>query len=315
VAHGKHLPGSDFRIQSVEVTPSGQEIVWLDNPAYPGQKDFKVTREQAAAGPWENPSGVSLNRMFQQEWARIAAMSRVTAVSTVTQTVVKVQPTRDPNRHTSGVIDLPNTLPPGAKQTNFVNLPHNDDTYGCKKHKAAVNHLFFYHPTWYASDTELRESFLFYIDTPWKLSYPSRLQRNLESKGFKMVDAPDSCERWMSFDDITNGGVNRGHMEIKVPIGYLSEKWFIYNEVFNEVEEVLENTFPDMEITLIVLGSVAIFALLAAGVRAVCLKMGWNTKIRNFCTRKVNVGKADDDCVELHSSNKTCNCGGDGLPI
>jgi hypothetical protein len=323
-AHGQQLPGENFQIDHVEVTASGKEYVWLDNPEYPGTENFRVTRKQAENGPWTNMSGHSLDTLFFSAWAEFSRthvgtmppqVASVTPFLTATAaaTVVKAQATTTTSDKyedvaTSGVIDLPTSTP----SPSFVNLPDNDNERACEWKTPGKGHLFFYHPKSQKLYEELRESWLFYIETPWKVSYPGQLRRALEKAGFVMIDALETCESWWSFYPVSNAGVTRGKLEMKIPIGYKPEEWSSYNDMWWTIEDIMEDTFPHGEIAMIVLGSLAVAVLLGLFGRWICLKQGWNVKIRQLYTKCSKKRVTDDDCVELRDPQKTCaNCAAD----
>ena len=66
----------------------------------------------------------------------------------------------------------------------YVNLRTLDYEQGCRTIKPGRGDLFFYHREEQAKTPELEESNLFHVRTPWRLTYPRRLRKALERKGF-----------------------------------------------------------------------------------------------------------------------------------
>ena len=163
------------------------------------------------------------------------------------------------------IAESPSKMENGIK--GFVNLLYLDHTKGCKVKKEGRNHLFFYHPELQSKEPEVEESQLYYISTPWRLTYPAKLRKALEQKGFEMVDYHGTCEQWTELFDVTKHLVKRGHVDWKIAKGTdldsLSPNEYILL-AWNSIEDAMVETYPTLEICLIIAGAFTAAGILTA---------------------------------------------------
>lgn len=195
----------------------------------------------------------------------------------------------------------------------YTNLMFEDYHDGCRSMKRARNHFFLYHPLFQTMFPEWEESFLFYVETPWLITYPKRLRKLFKEAGFKEADYHPSCEMWREGSRTVKDGVTRGSFSYKVPKGFdwEVETYLQLNDQFELIEDVLEDVYPGVEIALILLGSLLGGIILFVLGRWIMKKKGWDVKLRKGYHRKRASRRAEDDEVELRPSPKCSKCSAD----
>jgi hypothetical protein len=149
--------------------------------------------------------------------------------------------------------------------------------------KGGRNHIFFVDP-----HTEDNEQYVYYLNTPWKLYYPTQLKNKLKKKGFQILDKPNgmSCELWDPLFSVKEMGVHRGSVEMHWPLNEEApvRSWPAYD--WATIQNILEETYPGVEIFTTVLGSFMLAVVLgfvsSFAYKLACRRFGRNDRAQDF---------------------------------
>jgi hypothetical protein len=163
-----------------------------------------------------------------------------------------------------------------------------------------------------------------YINTPWVISYGTKLKKRLAQSGFKIDLNPSKTCRYVPAEKVSSKGVHRGRISHR-PRWTLAtdEKVNRYEAIdayiIEEIKRILETTYPTLEISLILyLGLTPVWVGLLYGiyhlVKMIGAKAGarWSSKkMKDDDTEKdiplktMGAKDNDDDDLEVGEDEVT----------
>ena len=151
------------------------------------------------------------------------------------------------------------------------------------------------------------ENYVYHISTPWKMTYPRKLAYQLEWHGFEVLDWSNGvgCDVWDPLFTVSAEGVYRGSVELNWPENgaapiQQTRPWVLRD--WHDIDTILRNVYPTLEITLTVIGSLLAGALFFTALfytyKFACKRFGWNDRTADYWkwrSKQTRAGQAFED--------------------
>lgn len=129
--------------------------------------------------------------------------------------------------------------------TAVVLTPQDSDNHpSC--HGVSKHYVYFIEPS--------NPNITFFIDTPWYVVYYKDLKKRLVKTGFNITSPHTAHCNWIVVDHVVKAAVERGDIGFKETEGLDATTYYQPSEeIVLSIRKILENTFPSVEIAMVVI--------------------------------------------------------------